>query len=150
MANFPFHVQNLRHISQIDKIINESFLLKPWGGESFPDPVEDLFARIGKNIRKYRKARGMTQEQLAEAAELSAYFVGSIERGQATVSVRSLDQVARALRVSLKDLFAFTEELSREELLKEVLEYVRSASSEELRAVLTVCRLMRRPNQARV
>ena len=92
----------------------------------------------------------MTQEQLAEAAELSAYFVGSIERGQATVSVRSLDQVARALSVSLKDLFAFNEELSRDDLLKEVLEYVRSASSEELRALLTVSRLMRRPNQARV
>ena len=92
----------------------------------------------------------MTQEQLAEAAELSAYFVGSIERGQATVSVRSLDQVARALSVSLKDLFAFNEELSRDDLLKEVLEYMRSASSEELRAVLTVSRLMRRPGQARL
>ena len=91
----------------------------------------------------------MTQEQLAEAAELSAYFVGSIERGQATVSVRSLEQVARALRISLKDLFQFEEETGREELLKEVLELVRSASVEELRVVLGVCRLMRRPNQAR-
>jgi transcriptional regulator with XRE-family HTH domain len=110
--------------------------------------LEDLFARIGENIRKFRKARGMTQEQLAEASELSAYFVGSIERGQATVSVRSLEQVARALHVELRDLFVFAEDhAGREELQVEINEYVRAASIEELRALVAVCRMIRRPNQ---
>ena len=108
--------------------------------------MEDLFARIGENIRKYRKARGLTQEQLAEASELSAYFVGSIERGQATVSVRSLEQVARALRVPLQDLFVFSEDhANREELQREIVECARGATVEELRALVTVCRLVRRP-----
>jgi len=89
----------------------------------------------------------MTQEQLAEASELSAYFVGSIERGQATVSVRSLEQVSRALRIPLQDLFVLSEDhTSREELQREVSDCVRTATAEELRALLTVCRLLRRPN----
>ena len=88
----------------------------------------------------------MTQEQLAEASELSAYFVGSIERGQATVSVRSLEQVARALHVDLRDLFVFAEEQAgREELVEEINECVRGATVEELRALAAVCRTMRRP-----
>ena len=90
----------------------------------------------------------MTQEQLAEASELSAYFVGSIERGQATVSVRSLEQVARALHVELRDLFVFAEDhAGREELQMEINDYVRAASIEELRALVAVCRMIRRPNQ---
>jgi transcriptional regulator with XRE-family HTH domain len=108
--------------------------------------VEDLFARIGENIRRYRKNRGMTQEQLAEASELSAYFVGSIERGQATVSVRSLEQVARALHIQLRDLFVFAEEhVGREQLVQEIEECVRAAGIEELRALAAVCRMVRRP-----
>jgi transcriptional regulator with XRE-family HTH domain len=88
----------------------------------------------------------MTQEQLAQASELSAYFIGSIERGQATISVRSLEQVARALAIDLRDLFVFVEEQAgREELQREISDYIHAASVEELRALAAVCRTMRRP-----
>jgi len=51
-----------------------------------------LPVRIGGNIRRYRKFRRWTQERLAEQAGLSTYFIGSVERGQAALSLRSLEQ----------------------------------------------------------
>jgi len=147
----PFEIdRNLQANVKVDTIRRHTEA-ETHGAEKDFTEVEDLFARIGNNIRKYRKARGMTQEQLAEASELSAYFVGSIERGPATVSVRSLEQVARALRVPLRDLFQFSEDVGREDVLREVIEYARGASLEELRVVVMLCRLIRRapPTQAR-
>lgn len=50
------------------------------------------FASIGKNIRKYRKQAGMTQDELAEKAGLSTNYIGSMERGEKTPSLESLVQ----------------------------------------------------------
>jgi transcriptional regulator with XRE-family HTH domain len=106
---------------------------------------DPLFTWIGETIRKYRKARGLTQEQLAEAASLSSYFIGSMERGQATVSVRSLAEIARALRVPLAELFEFSDERGRDQLLREIEACARGASMEELHALLMVCRVLHHP-----
>ena len=39
-----------------------------------------MYPSIGKKIRKYRKERGMTQEELAEKLDLSINYVGALER----------------------------------------------------------------------
>src|SRR4051812_45098246 len=72
-----------------------------------PKQIDDLAAlnaRIGQNIRKFRKAQGYTQERLAEASNLSTFFIGSVERGQASISLRSLHQLAGVLGVQVSDL----------------------------------------------
>lgn len=46
----------------------------------------------------------MSQEKLAEKADLSYKYVGEVERGYANVSLDSLVRIARALRVALREL----------------------------------------------
>lgn len=58
------------------------------------------FITIGKNIRKYRKQLGMTQDELAEKAGLSTNYLGGVERGEKTPSLESFISITNALGVS--------------------------------------------------
>ena len=63
---------------------------------------------LGEAIRAYRKKAALSQEALAEAAELSLNFVGEVERGNMECSVTSLVKIARALGVQVGDLVGTT------------------------------------------
>jgi transcriptional regulator with XRE-family HTH domain len=91
--------------------------------------------RIGANIRRLRKARRWTQERLAEETGLSTYFIGSVERGQAAVSLRSLDQIARVLRVPLGMVVQIDEEQDRRVLIEDLSHRLRRMPIEDLRLV---------------
>lgn len=54
---------------------------------------------IGQQIRVLRKRRGMTLQQLGEAAGLSAAFLSQVEREMTSLSVSSLGRIAKALNV---------------------------------------------------
>ncbi len=61
---------------------------------------------VGKNVRALRIARGMTQEQLAFAAELDLTYIGGIERGRRNPSLLVMARIADALSATLADLIA--------------------------------------------
>jgi transcriptional regulator with XRE-family HTH domain len=58
-----------------------------------------LKQKIGHRIRTIRHLRGLTQEQLAESANLSVEFISVLERGRSWASVRSIIAIADALRI---------------------------------------------------
>lgn len=58
------------------------------------------YSEIGARIRQQREHAGLTQEQLGEACDLSASFIGHIERGSRKLSVESLYKLASILDVS--------------------------------------------------
>ena len=58
------------------------------------------FESIGKNIRKFRKARKLTIEALAEKVDLSVNYIGDIERNERFPSLETLINIANALEVS--------------------------------------------------
>lgn len=60
---------------------------------------------IGDAIRETRKAAGISQEKLAEKAELHHNFIGEVERGEKTISVDSLMRIASALKCSISTFF---------------------------------------------
>jgi len=60
---------------------------------------------LGQKIRLYRKLSGLTQEKLAEKAELAPTYISDVERGRENISVDALQRTAKALGVSLADLF---------------------------------------------
>ena len=60
------------------------------------------YPEVGARIRQQREHIGMTQEQLGEACDLSASFVGHIERGSRKLSVESLYKLASVLDVSVE------------------------------------------------
>lgn len=65
----------------------------------FP-PEQELARRIGAAIRARRKELGVTMAWLAAESSLSQPFLSRVERGLAQPSIRSLDNVARALGLS--------------------------------------------------
>lgn len=56
---------------------------------------------FAKNLKRARKARGFTQEQLAEAANMHINYVGSVERGERNLSLRNIERLADALDVTM-------------------------------------------------
>lgn len=59
---------------------------------------------VGEKIRNFRRQADLTQEKLAEKAELHHNFIGEVERGNMDVSLGSLVKIAQALRVRVRDL----------------------------------------------
>jgi transcriptional regulator with XRE-family HTH domain len=59
---------------------------------------------IGDAIRKHRKNCRMSQEKLAEKADLHPVYFGQVERGEQAVSIHALIRIAKALNVRLRDL----------------------------------------------
>lgn len=52
---------------------------------------------VGANVRRLRRAKGLSQEALADLASMHRTFVGHIERGETNVSLDTLERVADAL-----------------------------------------------------
>lgn len=67
-----------------------------------------LQKKLGRRIASLRRARELTQEQLAERLGCSVEFVSLVERGVNAPSVAGLENFARALKVEVRDLFSFS------------------------------------------
>ncbi|MCQ8280144.1 helix-turn-helix transcriptional regulator [Acetobacteraceae bacterium KSS8] len=65
------------------------------------------------NLRRLRHAKGMTQEELAERAGLSARYVGGIERADVSASVTVLGRIAEALEIDATELLRAAPSKSR-------------------------------------
>ncbi|HWD92914.1 MAG TPA: helix-turn-helix transcriptional regulator [Verrucomicrobiae bacterium] len=59
---------------------------------------------LGEQVRLYRKLSRLTQEKLAEKAELVPTYISDVERGSVNISVDALVRIAKALNVELADL----------------------------------------------
>jgi len=68
-----------------------------------------LQRKLGQRIAALRKARKLTQEQLAEALDCSVEFISLVERGVNAPSVAGLEKFAKVLKVEVKELFTFEE-----------------------------------------
>ena len=68
-----------------------------------------LQRKLGQRIAALRKARKLTQEQLAEALGCSVEFISLVERGVNAPSVAGLEKFAKILKVEVKELFTFEE-----------------------------------------
>lgn len=67
-------------------------------------PKDATSVLIGNNIRRYRKANHLTQEQLAEKVGVSTSFCANLERGGRSMSIPVLMKLADALHVSVDSL----------------------------------------------
>jgi transcriptional regulator with XRE-family HTH domain len=67
---------------------------------------EDLRPALGRRVRELRRALGLSQERLAERADLHWTYVSGIERGLHEPGLNVLSNLAKALEVSLPDFVA--------------------------------------------
>lgn len=67
--------------------------------------MSSLERQLGVLLRLLREQRSWSQEELAEAANLDRSYLGEIERGQVSPSLATLEKLAKALHLSLSELF---------------------------------------------
>jgi transcriptional regulator with XRE-family HTH domain len=65
----------------------------------------DVVALFAANMRRIRKARKLTQEQVAEGAGLHPNYISSVERAERNISIRNIERIAIALNVKITELF---------------------------------------------
>ena len=59
---------------------------------------------FGRNLRRTRRLKEVTQEELALRADLSRTYVSEVERGARNISIDNMSRLAEALDVPLRDL----------------------------------------------
>ena len=66
-----------------------------------PRHVTNARLTFASNMRRLRLERGLSQEQLAELANLHRTYIGSVERGERNITIDNIEKIADALEVSV-------------------------------------------------
>lgn len=66
--------------------------------------MSELTIQFGQLVRKYRKEKNMSQEQLALLCNIDRSYLGRIERGEVNPTLEKLYELAKSLDVNVKDL----------------------------------------------
>ncbi len=109
--------------------------------------MSDLAKQLGRRRHLFRRQNRLTQAALAEKAKISNEFMSGIERGARLPSLPTLQRIATALKVSLKDLFNIDQSsyrqiqaISRQGLDAALL--LENASAEERRRILKIVKIL--------
>lgn len=99
----------------------------------------DERALLGKRIKELRKARGLSQEALAEKMDGHPKYLGSVERGEQNPTIEFLMKLAAALRVDLVALFNYQwQRMSEAELKRKLHAMIDKSDLEKLREILAL------------
>jgi transcriptional regulator with XRE-family HTH domain len=66
--------------------------------------ADELLRAVGDNVRIHREAIGISQEALAASWGLHRTYIGSLERGERNLTLRSVERLAKRLRIEPIDL----------------------------------------------
>lgn len=61
---------------------------------------------FGERVRELRKEQGYSQEAFADECELHRTYIGAIERGERNVAIDNIAKMAKALKISIAELFS--------------------------------------------
>ncbi len=100
------------------------------------------YYQIGQQIRKYRKACGMSQEQLAERINISVTHMSHIETGNTKLSLPVFLDIAQTLEVRTDDLLCAAKP-ERRELGDELTQLLDECTAQQLRIVTEVARALK-------
>lgn len=66
----------------------------------------DIRTKIGLRIKELRKAKGLSQEQLALKAEIDRTYMASVENGKRNIAIVNIEKIIVALDTTFKDFFS--------------------------------------------
>jgi transcriptional regulator with XRE-family HTH domain len=73
-------------------------------------PTVDIRMRLGKAVKYRRKELEISQEELAERADLHRTYISDLERGKRNVSIEDIEKLANALNLSISELLQRVDE----------------------------------------
>lgn len=68
--------------------------------------IMDIKKKFGEKLKKLRLERGLSQEGLANEANLDRTYIPGIEKGERNVSITVIEKLAIALKVEIRDFFS--------------------------------------------
>lgn len=71
--------------------------------------MEELKSNFGSRLRALRRNMNLTQEEIAEAIQVTVEFISNLERGINAPSFKTLVKLSVVLKVKIKDFFDFDE-----------------------------------------
>ncbi len=101
-----------------------------------------VFKYLGQRIREERTKYRLTQEQLAEAAEVNESYVGQVERGEKNPSLETVVSIANSLGVTVDYLLHEEVNVEPNNLINELISIAKDKDPDELRLMLNICRMI--------
>ncbi len=64
-----------------------------------------ILVKFGKKIREVRVKRGLSQEALADIANVHRTYIGMVERAEKNITLLNIQKLAKALKIDIRELF---------------------------------------------
>lgn len=103
--------------------------------------MSDLAIKLGDRVRRFRKQRGLSQEELAHLASLHPTYIGQLERGEKNPTLETLSKITIALDITFEDLFYRIQPSRKEKnhkIINEILNKLLKRSIEDQKTVLNL------------
>ena len=92
----------------------------------------EIARKLGLRIKELREKQGLTQLKLAEILDMEASNLSKIERGIQIPKEESLDNISKALNVEVKELFDYTENVNKQDLISKINTLLENSNEENL------------------
>jgi len=90
---------------------------------------------LGARIKEIRKIRRLSQYQLSEKVNIDPKHLSRIEVGKSYTSLETLEKIAMALQVEIKDLFEFVDHVTNEEIRENTIRLLNEANEKKLKII---------------
>lgn len=100
------------------------------------------YSVIGERIKKARKEKGLTQEQLAEKIDVSIAFLSRIERGSSQINLKRLTQICEILNISEGEILNGVSSNSNKYLDFEFANLLKDCSSEQQKLIYDIAKVI--------
>lgn len=64
-----------------------------------------ILVKFGKKLREIRTERGLSQEALADIANVHRTYIGMVERAEKNITLLNIQKLSKALKIDIKELF---------------------------------------------
>ena len=98
------------------------------------------YYKIGQQIRKMRKAHGLSQEELAEKVTISTTHMSHIDTGSTKLSLQVLVDIAAALEVCTDDLLNDTSTVSASTAVDKIISILNRCTAKEAKIIADIIR----------
>lgn len=95
---------------------------------------------VGRRIQELRKRSGLSQEKVAEKADINPHYLSRIECGKENPTLDMLIKLSNALEVEMWEMFDFGHVAGQKELKKAIQDFSRTADEPVLRLALKILR----------
>lgn len=100
------------------------------------------YVALGSRVKRKRLELNLTQERLAELADISAVYVGQIERGERHMTIDVLVKLSEILKISVEELLKDSTKENAASRMKEISNLLNELNSSEIDRLINVIKAM--------